>query len=165
MLQVTQSNTMKTPLLTICAVALFFAACNETKQGITTPIAYVSINARDSTSIHDTFMKVVRYAQNGTFQNALDSVSQTYSYASAPVYKLMIRIDTTSVINYNFDMICSLYPSGKVYKITKLTHNQTSCKQSTVCKKLVTCYNDAHYYVNSNEAISAGGYGILDIEY
>jgi hypothetical protein len=156
---------MKLHFLIICLPVLFFTSCSETKQGITSVVSYVSVNAKDSTSITDTLMKVVRYPNNGTFQNPIDSISQSYHYYSSPVNKLLLRIDTSHIANYNFDLVCSLYPSGKIYKITGLTHTQTSCKQDLICKKLAMCYNDIHYFVNGKQAVATGIYGILDIEY
>ena len=152
-------------ILLVSFVILFITSC-KTVVCTTTPIMALSVTTSDS-SVHisDTLMKLVSYPKNGLFQDPVDSVSRSFTYYPTTNI-LFYHFDTGFTINYDYDLLCTLYPSGKTFKVTRITHAQSTVQDDNfICKKLVRCTNVIYYYVNGKEMNTSGLEGTLNIDY
>ena len=113
----------------------------------------VSVSTGTGSTLTDTVLKVVRYPKNGSFQNAIDSFEQHYEYS--PVSSLTVLFDTSSFANYDYDLLCTVYPSGRTYRITNITHENGKSD-----KPGFSCVNPVHYFVNGTENVMPGYMGM-----
>jgi len=146
-------------LLILSLFALAAVSCKR-RACISYGVQGISISSPGGGNIPDTAVKVVRFLKNGSVP--VDSFQQHYDYY--PVNTLMVLFDTSSFANYDYDMICTLYPSGKTFQVTNLTHENGKSD-----KPGFSCVNPVHYSVNG-QATSMPGYRgmqgfVLNVDY
>ena len=139
----------------IFILALFVLVTVSCKRRTCTTygIQGVSVVAASGTNLTDTIIKVVRYPKNSSFQNPVDSFQKFYEYY--PGNTLTVIFDTSSFANYDYDLVCTLYPSGKTFQINKITHENGKSD-----KPGLSCVNPVHYFVNGEENVIQGYLGM-----
>ncbi len=148
-------------LLLLSLIAISTLSCKR-RACISYGVQGILVSASSSVTLTDTMMKVVRYPKNGSFQNPVDSFQQGYDYQ--PVGSMTVQFAASSFSNYDYDLLCTVYPSGKTYQVTKITHEDGKSD-----KPGFSCVNPVHYFVNGTETVMPGYIGmqgfVLNITY
>ena len=167
-----QSLCMKNVLFFLAiSSALFFFSCGKTSCH--TPIVGYSFSSSDT--IPDTFANVVQYQKGGNFSNVVKTFSGV-PLTKRPTFRydksLHIPLSDNEIYNvYNYDWKITLFPSGKVYSVTDLSHTNNSRKKGMGPVK-DECVNSMSCTVNSYHSEFIGiwnpsgySYAIVDISY
>jgi hypothetical protein len=144
-------------LIGLFIAPFYFIACN--KQTCITPgiVFELSLGVNP-----DTIMNVVQYRKNGNFSDSVGSFKNSPLYAG-PVGTTMMMFPAAAYTNnayYDYDWIMTLVPSGKVYKISNLSHgnakrNMGMGEVKDACVNTISCnVNGKGYKVNESNSTS-----------
>ncbi len=165
---------MKRTITAFVLVAFYcsIVSCGKT-QCLTPAIYEVVFNSTDS--IPDTSANVVQYQKGSGFSNILNSyngsvLGRTYD---ADHKELMLGYSTSELTSaYGYDWMITLLPSGKVYKLTNVSHSNGTQSSGGIGEIRDRCVNTVSYSVNgtinsagSPTTTSSSADAILNINY
>ena len=146
--------------LIFCFIFTVSVSCKRSNC-ITYGISGLYISNNDSV-IYDTMIRVFFYQNNKTYQTPIDSAISIYS--NYPAFYMHVELDTTIIKSYECDILCKLYPSGRIYKISDIQHENAKSD-----KPGFSCVNKVHYNINGNPKVIQGYLGMggftLDVPY
>ena len=126
----------------------FLFSCGKT--GCLTPsVYYVAFNNADS--IPDTSANVVQYQKGSSFNTVVNSYDSTglFRTYNASHKELPLGNAASGVISaYDYDWMVTLLPSGKVYKLTNISHSNNMQSNGGIGGIRDRCVNSVSYNVN-----------------
>ena len=156
----------------LVAFSCYIVSCGKT-QCLTPAVYEVVFNSADS--IPDTSANVVQYQKGSGFSNILNSyngsgLGRTYD---ADHKELALGYSAGELISaYGYDWMITLLPSGKVYKLTNISHSNNSQSNGGIGGIRDRCVNSVSYSVNgtinsagSRTTTSSSADAILSINY
>lgn len=135
----------------ILIIVVVLTACNG-KPCLTYGVEGLTIKSATDVELADTALKVVRYKQNSSFQVPVDSFRNGNGGYATSYLMILFDTSTKAPVDYEYDFLCTLYPSGKTYKVTNVIPESGRGKYG------LTCVNPVHYTVNGNTAKTQNGY-------
>ena len=134
-------------LIFICSAILItahFLSCTKQATCVTVPIKnivfYTAVNGYE---VPDTSAVMVKYVAGTNFAHVANTYPTIPLITKDNGVEKMMAIPGADTETYYYDITVTLSPSNRVYKISKITHENSSASEPG-------CVNTVSYYVNES---------------
>jgi len=138
---------MKRTIIALVLLSSYFFSCS--KVHCLTPSVGIALSSTDS--IPDTIENVIQYEKGSGFTRIVDSLKNIPLIVGFFPHSKYIVLDTSSnqLINvYSYDWMITLFPSGKIYKLTNFSHSNDHYENYGVVKD--NCVNSVSCVINDS---------------
>ena len=168
---------MKTYILLVTIITVCISASCRKKtacfNSLNYELQFYTTSLADT--IHDTGAKIIEYTKGNNFIQVVDSIQgitlgNISTYYNGNFEQQYIPYSKYSNDLYKYDLRIILYPSGNVYELSNIYHNNRNIYQNN--REEYTCTNDIFYMANDSlrhvpgENLNGGdGEAVLAIKY